>query len=270
MIVVTGAHRSGTSLWMQALTAAGFPYIGSAFSYQWQDVIGPANERGFYESLFRHGVHHATNPHPKTGRYLHPDEVRRHVVKVFVPGLLRSDVAFLDHIVATIRPWREYVLSKKRLFDLEEDYAYRANPDDPHGAVARLRQARSEVPLALQWWNDNYRLIYDLNLRRHHYQLYAFDTLVADPRATLGAVLDALGEGDLDAAVAVVDAELRTQDEPPFDSPWLTADDVAVFDELYDRIRDRQPLPAAFLDRMNATHAGLVARWGARRPGPQP
>jgi hypothetical protein len=268
MIVVTGAHRSGTSLWMQALTAAGLPYIGSAFSYQWEDTIREANRRGFYESLFRHGINHTTNPHPRTGRYLHPDEVRRHVVKVFVPGLLRSDVAFIDRVVGTVRPWREYVLSKQRLLDLEEDHAYRAHPDDPHGAVARLRASRAELPLPLQWWFDTYRLLHDLNLRRHRYHLFAFDTLLAEPRETLGAVLGAIGEGDLDAAVAAVDPAQRTQEAPRFESPWVAPPEEAVFDELYARVLERRPLPPDFVEVLNRTHGILVARWQARDAGP--
>ena len=35
--------------------------------------------------------------------YLHPDFTRRSVVKIFVPGLLRSDLAFLDKVVCTVR-----------------------------------------------------------------------------------------------------------------------------------------------------------------------
>jgi len=268
MIVVTGAPRSGTSLWMQALSAAGFPYIGSEFSYAWQVSIGQANPRGFYESLFRQGIHHATNPHPQTGRYLHPDEVRRHLVKVFVPGLIRSDVAFLDLVVATIRPWREFVLSLQRLQALEEEHAYANNPDDPHGAVERLRRKRSPVPLALQWWLDNQRLLHDLRLRRHRYHLVAYDELIRDPAAPLGRVLQTLGEGDLQAAVEAVDPRLRTQQGPHFDSPFLTADEIAVFDELYARILDRSDLPHSFLERMNETHGRLLRRWAELAPPP--
>ena len=266
MIVVAGAPRSGTSLWMQVLTAAGFPYIGSEFSYSWQVAIGQANPRGFYESLFRQGINHTTNPHPKTGRYLHPDEVRHHVVKVFVPGLIRSDVAFVDLVVATIRPWREFALSLQRLHQLEEEHAYESNPQDPHGAVQRLRERRSPVPPALQWWLDNHRLLHDLRLRRHRYHLVAYDELIADPAAPIGRVLDTLGRGDLHAAVAAVDPRLRTLNAPYFESSFLSHDDVQVFDELYARILDRSELPHAFLEQMNDTHERLLRRWAARSP----
>ena len=64
MIVVTGCKRSGTSLWMQILIAAGFPHIGKAFSKNWEKSIFEANPHGFYESIFRRGIHFMYNPHP--------------------------------------------------------------------------------------------------------------------------------------------------------------------------------------------------------------
>ena len=124
MIVVTGTKRAGTSMWMQILVAAGFPHVGTPFPGNWGESIRDANPAGFYESLLRQGVFHATNPDPRTGRFVRPSQVERHVVKVFVPGLVRTDFGYIGRVLATMRPWREYVASLRRLFAIED--AWRA------------------------------------------------------------------------------------------------------------------------------------------------
>ena len=94
MIIVTGTKRSGTSMWMQVLAAAGFPTLGEAFPRDWGRTIREANPEGFFESPLRNGIYYATNPSPRTGAYLAPEATRRTVVKVFVPGLVKTvDVA---------------------------------------------------------------------------------------------------------------------------------------------------------------------------------
>lgn len=75
MIIVTGTKRSGTSLWMQLLMAAGFVPFGEAFPAQWSESIKDANPEGFFESSFRHGIYYATNPNPQTGVYVFPEQV---------------------------------------------------------------------------------------------------------------------------------------------------------------------------------------------------
>ena len=124
MIIVTGTKRSGTSMWMQLLTAAGFPPIGEAFPRSWDKTIKDANPGGFWESTLRRGVYHETNPDPATGTYLFPQATERHVVKVFIPGLIRSDRAFIGKAIATIRPWRQYVRSVTRLYEMEQEGVY--------------------------------------------------------------------------------------------------------------------------------------------------
>jgi hypothetical protein len=86
MIIVTGTKRSGTSMWMQILKAAGYPILGDAFPYNWEHTIRDANREGFYESHLRRGIYHATNPHPRTGLYLRPDETRLTAVRYSCPA----------------------------------------------------------------------------------------------------------------------------------------------------------------------------------------
>ena len=91
MVVVTGTKRSGTSLWMRMLIEAGLPSIGEAFPTVWGDSIRDANPHGFFESRLRRGIWFATNPDPRTGAYLHAGPTRLHAVKVFVPGVIRTE-----------------------------------------------------------------------------------------------------------------------------------------------------------------------------------
>jgi hypothetical protein len=140
MIVVTGTKRSGTSMWMQFLKAAGFPFIGDAFPRNWGKTIHDANPRGFWESELRRGIYYQTNSDPKSGTYLFPDQTRRNAVKVFIPGLIRSDVAFIDRVVATVRRWRQYVRSLNRLYTMESKARQAAAKD----SIATQRRASGE------------------------------------------------------------------------------------------------------------------------------
>src|SRR5687767_12378620 len=119
MIIVTGTKRSGTSMWMQILQAAGYPLLGEAFPRDWGETIRDANRQGFYESPLRLGIYYATNPSPRTGAYLAPEETRRVAVKVFASGLVKTDLVYIDRVLASIRPFREYRQSLERLYAME-------------------------------------------------------------------------------------------------------------------------------------------------------
>ena len=173
MIIVTGTKRSGTSMWMQLMQAAGVPVIGEAFSSVWRDTIYDANPHGFYESPLRRGVYYATNPDPKSGAFLHPNDVRGAAVKVFVPGLCRTDLAYVDRVVATVRDWREYGTSLRRLLSMEAE------------ALARRDgKPRDETPRhepLLEWWLENYLLIRDVATRRYPIRLVSYARVVNEP-----------------------------------------------------------------------------------------
>ncbi|MFY0539002.1 hypothetical protein [Nannocystis pusilla] len=121
MLFVSGTKRSGTSMWMQVLRAAGFPVLGEAFPRGFTETLHQANPAGFYESILRHGIYFRTNPHPVTGEYFLPEHVEGYVVKVFVPGVIRSERAYITHLIANVREWREYEASILRLYALERE-----------------------------------------------------------------------------------------------------------------------------------------------------
>jgi len=237
MIVVTGTKRSGTSMWMHVLIAAGLPYIGERFPAGWGDLLRDANPDGFFESELMIGINYRTNPHPMTGAYLAPHQTREHAVKIFIPGLVRSDVAFLDRCIATVRGWRDYVVSIRRV-GIED----------------------TALPPALEWWCSNFALIRDLAIRGYPTHVLSYDSFLADPERVTAEVLAWIGRGDPVAAARVVRSE---KPRPPIHEPdHLLADGIdarhlETFDELHACIDAGRPLGASFIQRLNAVDAAL-------------
>jgi len=250
MFIVTGTKRSGTSMWMQILRSAGIPIHGEAFPRDWGDVIHAANPEGFYESSFRAGINFRTNPHPKTGEYVNHIDSRGTAVKVFVPGLVRSDMAFIEKVVITMRDWREYDGSLKRLYAMERANRPGAQelPPMPH------------VDPTVEWWSETYALLSDALTRRYPFHMVAYETTLSDPAAVIPETLEWLGVGDVDAALAAVKPALRSHDRTVNENPVVESSLAEVLDELYARVRDRRGLDDAFVDRLNATHEALMPR----------
>jgi hypothetical protein len=253
MILVTGTKRSGTSLWMQILRAGGFPVFGEAFPRRWGVTLRAANREGFYESLLREGIYHRTNPHPRTGDYFFPEQVVRHVVKVFIPGVIRTDRAFIGHVVATLRDWREQAASLRRLERIED--ASRPEP---------ARSERPRMPPELEWWNENYCLIRDVVTRRYAFHVVSYDAVITRPRETIAAVFGWLGSGDPEAAAAVVNAELRTQQRPEVETE-LPGSITKVFDRLYEHVDAGTALERVFVDELNRANRELAPRIAEHR-----
>lgn len=260
MIIVTGTKRSGTSMWMQLLKAAGFPPIGDAFPRNWAKTIKDANPGGFWESELRRGIYYATNPQPKTGTYLFPQQTRRHAVKVFIPGLIKSDLAFIDKVVATVRPWRQYVRSLNRLYAMEREAQEAARKDsgiDPLPPVF--------MTPVIEWWIENFSLISDIVTRRYPFYMVSYDAVLSSPDLTLRKVFEWLGDGDVEAAITEVQPMLRTQgqdsdEEVDVGDLELGPEIVEVFDALYDLVLEQRPLDQAFVDRLNQTNEALDER----------
>ncbi len=249
MIIVSGTKRSGTSMWMQILQAAGYPIIGEAFPLGWRNNLAAANPRGFFESRLRNGIYYRTNPNPETGTFLFPADVERHVVKVFLPGLIRSDMAYIGHVIAAIRPWREYVASVRRLQAIEAD--------------ARAPGAKQPLYMhpALEWWAEMFALICDVSTRRYSVHVQSYGGLLADPRTVIRRVLDWLGGGELEPAVAAVNVRLRTQDGGRIDPKDAFDPEVAeVSDKIYACLHAGQALDPALLARMNEVNDQLKPR----------
>lgn len=245
-------------MWMQILAAAGLPVIGEPFPLDWQQTIGAVNPHGFYESTLRDGIYYASNPDPRSGSYLHPVDTRLHVVKVFAEGLVRSDLAFLDRVLVTVRPWREYAASIDRLFAIEA--AARGTTDD---------ERPPRLPGALEWWAANFSVVRDVVMRRYAVHMQSFAGVLERPSEVVPNVLawiaDAAGdpvELDVHAAIAAVHPASRTitrADDSPVDA--VDSATAAVFDAFYAAVHEGRGLDAALLEQMNAVHLKLTPRF---------
>jgi hypothetical protein len=263
MIIVTGTKRSGTSMWMQILKEAGFPVLGRPFPRDWAETIRDANREGFYESPLRHGIYYATNPNPRTGAFLAPSATRRHAVKVFAQGLARTDLAYTDFVIASVRDYREYKASIERLYAMEHhNKLERAKREGrPPSSVPSL----AFVPALLEWWHDNFTLIRDAALRRYPLRLVSYASVLRAPEQVIGDTLGWLGDGDGARALSAVKQHLRTQQAPPQRAARSVDDGFgpehgALFDELYQRIDQGLSLEGAFKARLERAHDQLRPR----------
>lgn len=237
MIFVSGTKRSGTSMWMQVLRAAGRPVLGEAFPPAFVGGLKAANPDGFYESLLRNGIYFATNPHPVSGRYFLPEHVAGYAVKVFVPGVLRSERAYIGKLIANLRPWQEYEASLSRLYALEDE-AMRARGQ-------AVPEDRFVMPPAYEWWIENFSLVRDITLRRYPARLLSYASVLADPEGSVAAVLRFIADApvaggvvdDLAAALTAVKPGHRTQDRPD-SATTLAPDVVQSFDDLHAAVVD--------------------------------
>ncbi len=247
-------------MWMQLLRAAGFPPIGNAFPRDWKTTLKDANPSGFWESELRRGIYYKTNPDPKTGTYLFPEQTERHAVKVFIPGLTKTDRAFIGKVIATVRPWREYVRSVDRLYAIERD-ARQAALKGPDKALA----PPVFMNPVIEWWVENFSLISDIVTRRYPFFMVAYDSVLDCPEQTLRSVFEWLGDGDVEAAIKEVEPALRTQDEETGDEAKVSDVDLEVgvsevFDALYDRVVTQSSLDQPFVDRLNQANEKLRER----------
>ncbi len=249
MILVSGTKRSGTSMWMQVLAAAGLPVLGKQFPRNWETVLKDANPDGFYESVLRHGIYYRTNPHPTTGKYFLPEHVVGYAVKVFVPGVVRSERSYIEKLVANVREWREYEASINRLYAIENERNAERMPDFRPPLV---------FPPAYEWWMENFALVRDISLRRYPARLQTYDEVLTDPAGTITKTIEWIGTGDVEAAIAAVKPSNRTQHRPESDSvePRL----AKVFDDLYGAVANHTGFSGALLATLNATNKELLPK----------
>jgi hypothetical protein len=250
MIIVTGTKRSGTSMWMQILASAGFTVIGEKFPHDWISTIKGANPRGFYESKLCRGVNFQTNPNPETGTYLAPVQVQSHAVKIFAPGVTRTDVAFIDRVIVTIRPWREFAASIAKLRQLSRDVQ----------GLDESRRGIIPMPAALEWWVDNFALVRDVAIRRYPINFVSYRSVIDDPGTVIGATLGWLGDGDQDAAVAAVERSLHRNklEELDVNEDDIPRECVEIFDRFYDQIHARMPLDSKLIEDLNRCNGTLI------------
>lgn len=246
MIIVTGTKRSGTSMWMQLLTAAGVPVLGEDFSKDWKETIHDANPHGFFESELRKGIYYRTNPNPKTGMYLHPSETSLVAVKVFIPGLCRTDLSFVDKVVCTMRDWREYPGSLRRLLEMEKT--------NREAKTGKPRRERPRLEPLLEWWLENYTLIRDVGTRGYPIRVVSYDRVVTEPETWIPRMFDFIGVGDASLAIERVDPGVRTQSAAAVEEPEVPEGCKDAFDAMYAIAQDGEPVTPALIEEFNRVH----------------
>ena len=179
---------------------------------------------------------------------------------MFIPGLIKTDRAFIGSVIATVRPWRQYVRSVSRLYAMERQ-AQEAARKDP----SKARPPQVLMSPIIEWWVENFSLISDIVTRRYPFYMVAYESVLESPEETLRDVFRWLGDGDVEAAVREVEPALRTQDEEvgdegSIDELDLEPDVTEVFDALYDLVLKQQPLEQAFVDRLNQANERLSER----------
>ena len=170
-------------------------------------------------------------------------------MKVFVPGLVRSDLAYIGRVIGTVRNWREYAGSIKRLNAIEVEGRTRVT-----GKEAKVAPS---LPPVLEWWLDNYSLITDARRRRYPIMMVTYDSVVSDPEAVVGGVMRWLGGGNVALGVDAVRPESQTQQGG---EPDVDAETASAFDELYEHIHLRKPMSPQFFASMEMTHRRLIGR----------
>lgn len=258
MIVVTGTKRSGTSMWMQMLQAAGFPVVGDAFPHAWKNTIADANPRGFWESPWRKGINWQTNPDPNTGVYVPAAVVARHAVKIFPPGVVRTEREYLGSVIVCVRNWREYSRSISRLYEME-----RAGKERLRGEPVPMRRT---IPPVLEWWDENFALVRDIATRQYRARFVSYNAVLTSPEERVADLIGWVGGGDHRAAIAAIEPQLRTQQmAASFDAAadgecGLDVAQIAVLDAFYQTVDLSQPFSPVLLDAMNQLHRELAPR----------
>lgn len=234
-------------MWMQVLQAGGIQTLGAPFHKVWEETIKDANKRGFYETRFRRGIYYATNPHPETGVWMPPHKTRRIGVKVFIPGIVRSDVCYLSRVVASVRPFRQYATSLDRLYTMERESHAKLHPE---------RVPLKHMDPILEWWLENFLLVRDVTTRRYPVRLVSYEAMLEDPEKICKVVFDFFECGDAQAAAGAVHPEDRTQ--KPESTEELSHPHEEVFDEYHHRVKKGEPFDELFLVKMNETHLALL------------
>jgi hypothetical protein len=112
---------------------------------------------------------------------------------------------------------------------------------------------------ALEWWNDNYRLLCDALVRRYPLHMVSYASVLERPEQAVKDTLQWVGGGDIGRAITEVRSHMRTQrvEALSTDAIDLPGDIASVCDELYARVHEQRALDAAFIGKLNETHEKL-------------
>jgi len=168
-----------------------------------------------------------------------------------VPGVIRSERAYFEYLVANVREWREYEASINRLYEMEVE-----SREEQKAKGVELPPDPFNFPPAYEWWMENFALVRDISLRRYPVQLQTYDQVLEDPERVIGKVLRTIGHGDVEAGVAAVKPENRTQSRPK--SETIEPKLARVFDDLYAAVAEGKGFSGPLLRTLNETNQSLL------------
>ena len=180
-----------------------------------------------------------------------PHKTEKDIVKVFVPGLIQTDYAFIHRVVGTIRPWNEFSSSMERLLEMEfNSHLSEDNSDLNSDLLVRVRSIinRPSLHWAHIWWTDNFDLIHDALLKKYPINIVSYGRLLREPDVLIPSILNWCHSPlpsdinlykrklsiDMEKAIATVDTSLQTQASPQIDDHDLPVEIINVFDNFYD------------------------------------
>lgn len=225
---------------MQILEKGGLQILGEAFPARWQDMIEAANPQGFYESTLVQGINYQTNPDPKSGVWLPPHKVSQIAVKIFADGLVKTDFAYIDKVIFTIRRWQDCEASQQRFDEIKSKH-----PEIEDFDINVYRAAR--LPKGYLWWKANFSLVKDMRTRGYAVAAVSYEALLADPEKIVDSVFKWLGTGNAVAAATAIEKSLQTQSNVEF--PDIEHSFGDIFDELFETVDRNQKITAALYHR---------------------
>jgi hypothetical protein len=124
------------------------------------------------------------------------------------------------------------------------------------------KESAAEPPVRpvpwLEWWFENFTLVRDLFTRRYAVHVQSYDGLLRDPESVIRRVLAWIDDPDADveAAVAAVRPEHRTQERP--EVPEVDPGVAEALDFLHDTVDSGAGLDRGVIERLNRTNERLA------------
>lgn len=182
-IIVSGNSRTGTSLMMQTLKALGLKVSGEKFVRKPGDELYEEhyenNPLGFYEIpyLVNVGIKDYT-----------VDKINGEVVKLNLPGLLKTDKKYVDKLIYCIRNPQEMVDSKLKA--IANDQSTYQSPDHIyywHNRMTKLFIKNTPV----KWWKEKILVVdyADMVQNNRHEINRICEFLTIEPRAVAFGVV---------------------------------------------------------------------------------
>jgi hypothetical protein len=190
------------------------------------------------------GINYHTNPDPRSGAWIPPQNVTDVCVKIFADGLVKTDYAYITRVIYTMRDWQECEASQVRMNEIK-------GADAGSGDADTNDQVAAQMPAGFLWWKANFSLVRDMQTRRYPVAVFSYADLLRNPQKMIGAAFDWLGKGDAAAALGAVEQSLQTQKKVSL--PDVEHGYGVVFDELYDTLCGQQQITSAFYDKLVQT-----------------